>query len=276
MDRTLSREDARAYYERFAEKQDRQGWYEDAALDRLIDTGGFGNACTVLELGCGTGRFARQLLDRHLPEDARYLGLDSETAFKGRGVSACATCAGFFFRDKPVAVIGGGNTAVEEALYLANIADHVTLVHRRDSLKAEKILQDRLFARVAETLVQLRDALKAEKILQDRLMAKVDEGKVSILWDHAVEDVDGVFVAIGHDPATAVFRGKIAMDAEGYIITAPDSTATDVPGVFAAGDVKDKIYRQAVTAAGMGCMAALEAEKFLAEQETANTQQAAE
>lgn len=192
---------------------------------------------------------------------ARWLGLASELTFRGRGVSACATCDGFFFRGKDVAVVGGGNSAVEEALFLTNFCNKVTLIHRRDSLRAEKIAQDRLFA----------------------------NPKVAVVWDSAVEDilgddtgvtalrlknlktggetnlpVHGVFIAIGHDPASALFKGQIDMDAAGYVLTAPDSTATSVPGVFAAGDVKDRIYRQAVTAAGMGCMAALEADRFLA------------
>jgi len=193
---------------------------------------------------------------------ARWLGLDSEQRYQGAGVSACATCDGFFYRGKQVAVVGGGNTAVEEALYLTHHASHVTLIHRRNSLRAEKILQDRLFA----------------------------NPKISVIWDSAVDEilgggkpdvvtgvslrnlqtgaaqkieVDGVFVAIGHSPTTAVFAGQVKTDSEGYIITTPGSTATSVPGVFAAGDVQDKIFRQAVTAAGTGCMAALEAEKFL-------------
>ncbi len=188
-------------------------------------------------------------------------------------MSACATCDGFFFRGKEVAVVGGGNTAVEEAMFLTNFATKVTLIHRRDALRAEKILQDRLFA----------------------------NPKIEVLWDHVVEEVlgteqppgvtgarvknvktgesgelavDGLFIAIGHDPATQLFRGQLDMDAEGYILTRPDSTATNVAGVFAAGDVKDKVYRQAVTAAGMGCMAALEAEKFLAEMQAAEVQAA--
>ena len=198
---------------------------------------------------------------------ARYLGLASETAFRGRGVSACTTCDGFFFRDKPVAVVGGGNTAVEEALYLANIASHVTLVHRRDTLRAERILQDRLFAKIAE-------------------------GKVSILWDHEVAEVlgeqagvtglrvrhvgngevrdlavDGVFIAIGHDPNTALFAGQLDRDG-GYLRTkgglAGNATETSVSGVFAAGDVADPVYRQAVTSAATGAMAALDAERYLA------------
>lgn len=198
---------------------------------------------------------------------ARYLGLESEEQFKGRGVSACATCDGFFFRGQRVAVIGGGNTAVEEALYLANIAAHVTLVHRRDSLRAEKIMQDRLFA-------------------------KEREGKVRILWDHAVDEVlgddsgvtglrvratkdagatedlavTGMFVAIGHTPNTEIFRGQLDMH-DGYLKvhsgTSGDATATSVEGVFAAGDVADHVYRQAITSAGSGCMAALDADRYL-------------
>ncbi len=196
---------------------------------------------------------------------ARWLGLPAESRLHGAGVSACATCDGFFYRGKRVAVIGGGNTAVEEALFLTHHADHVTLIHRRDRLRAERILQDRLFA----------------------------HPKVSVLWNSVVEDitdagtppvvdgvvlrdtvtgrssrlgVDGVFVAIGHLPNTTVFRGQVELDAEGYVLTDPGSTRTSVPGVFAAGDVQDKVFRQAVTAAGTGCMAALEAERYLTEQ----------
>ena len=193
------------------------------------------------------------------------------------GVSACATCDGFFFRGKEVAVVGGGNSAVEEALFLANLCEKVTLVHRRDELRAEKIMQQRLF----------------------------DHPKIEILWDNEVDEIlgvevgkgdvpgvtglrtknnktgemtetplEGVFIAIGHDPATSLFKGKLDMDDEGYLITTPDSTATSIAGVYAAGDVKDKIYRQAVTAAGMGCMAALEADKFIQELESDNKQAA--
>jgi thioredoxin reductase (NADPH) len=206
---------------------------------------------------------------------ARWLGLPSEETYRGFGVSACATCDGFFFRDKEVVVVGGGNTAVEEALYLTNHASRVTLIHRRDTLRAEKILQDRLFR----------------------------NPKIAVVWDNVVEEIlgvpeppevtgvrlrnlktggvserrcEGVFIAIGHTPVTELVAGQLRLDAEGYVLTRPDSTATDIPGVFAAGDVKDKVFRQAVTAAGMGCMAALEAEKFLAAQEDSVPARAAE
>ena len=195
---------------------------------------------------------------------ARWLGLESETTFNGRGVSACATCDGFFYRGKEVAVIGGGNTAVEEALYLANICERVTLVHRRDSLRAEKILQERLLRHPKVTVAWNRTV---DEILGGAgPMDGVTGVRLRATDDDTVEDlaVDGVFVAIGHDPATGVFKGAVAMDDEGYLITAAGGTTTDVPGVYAAGDCVDKVYRQAVTAAGMGCMAALDAEKFLA------------
>ena len=195
---------------------------------------------------------------------ARWLGLPSETRFRGFGVSACATCDGFFFRGRPVAVIGGGNTAVEEALYLSKLASSVTLIHRRDQLRAEKVLQDRLFANDKVTIVW--DHLLDEVLGQDQPPA-VTGIRIRHVASGAVRElaVDGVFIAIGHDPATQLVKGQLEMDAEGYVITAPDSTVTSVPGVFAAGDVQDKIFRQAVTAAGSGCMAALEAERFLAE-----------
>jgi thioredoxin reductase (NADPH) len=195
---------------------------------------------------------------------ARWLGLDGEQKFMGFGVSACATCDGFFYRGKEVAVIGGGNTAVEEALYLTNHANKVTLIHRRDQLRSEKILQDRLFANEKTEVIwdSVLDDVLGETDPLSVTGARLRNVKTGELRDLAV---DGVFVAIGHDPATQLFRGKLDMDQEGYILTRPDSTVTSVPGVFAAGDVQDKIFRQAVTAAGSGCMAALEAEKFVAE-----------
>ena len=195
---------------------------------------------------------------------ARWLGLDSEKKFQGYGVSACATCDGFFFKEKKVAVIGGGNSAVEEALYLTNFASKGYLVHRRDELRAEKILQDRLFKNEKVECVwdsELKEIVGDE----DPLNVKSINIKNTKTNETSSIELDGVFVAIGHDPATQIFRDQVEMDEDGYIITKPDSTLTNVEGVYAAGDVKDKIYRQAVTAAGMGCMAALEAEKYLAE-----------
>ena len=195
---------------------------------------------------------------------ARWLGLDSEKKFQGYGVSACATCDGFFFKDKEVVVVGGGNTAVEEALFLTSFASKVFLVHRRDELRAEKILQDRLFKN--EKVQCIWDSQVID-IMGDDNPLNVTSVKIQNIKTEQVTDlkVDGIFVAIGHDPATQLFKGQIDMDDSGYIITKPDSTLTNINGVYAAGDVKDKTYRQAVTAAGMGCMAALEAEKFLAE-----------
>ena len=198
---------------------------------------------------------------------ARWLGLESEKKFSGFGVSACATCDGFFFKDKEVIVVGGGNSAVEEALYLTGMASKVYLVHRRDKLRAEKILQDRLFANDKIECVwnsEIAEIVGEEKPLN------VNGVKLKSTIDGKITDmkIDGVFVAIGHDPATKIFKGHVNMDKENYIITLPDSTQTSVEGVFAAGDVKDKTYRQAVTAAGMGCMAALEAEKFIAGNES--------
>ncbi len=205
---------------------------------------------------------------------ARWLGLETEQKFQGFGVSACATCDGFFFREKEVVVVGGGNTAVEEALYLTNHATKVTLIHRRNTLRAEKILQERLLKH--ERIEVMWDSA-LDEVVGDEDPLGVTGVKVRNVKTDAVTElaVDGVFIAIGHDPATQLFKGKLDMDDEGYVITRPDSTRTSVDGVFAAGDVQDKTYRQAVTAAGTGCMAALEAEKFVAELES-TTSQAAE
>jgi thioredoxin reductase (NADPH) len=193
---------------------------------------------------------------------ARWLGLESEQRFQGFGVSACATCDGFFYRDRAVCVIGGGNTAVEEALFLTNFASKVTLIHRRDSLRAEKILQDRLLRH--EKIEVLWDHV-LDEVLGDDQPPGVTGVRVRNVKTNTVSELalDGVFVAIGHVPETGLFKGKLAMDDEGYLVTVPDGTATEIPGVFAAGDVQDKIYRQAVTAAGTGCMAALEVERYL-------------
>jgi thioredoxin reductase (NADPH) len=194
---------------------------------------------------------------------AKWLGLPSEEKLKGYGVSACATCDGFFFKDKKVAVVGGGNTAVEEALFLTNFATEVTLIHRRDSLRADKTNQQRL-ERNPKIRVLWNSAV--EEVVGGGEPKTVTGVRVKNLKTGSVDTIprDGLFIAIGHSPATEIFRGQLDMDDEGYVRTVPDSTRTSVPGVFAAGDVKDKVFRQAVTAAGMGCMAALEAEKFLA------------
>ncbi len=197
---------------------------------------------------------------------ARWLELPSEQAFKGFGVSACATCDGFFYRGKEVLVVGGGNTAVEEALFLTNFASKVTVVHRRDEFRAERILQDRLFK---HPKVEVIWDTVLEEVTGDRDPLSVTGVRLRNIKTGAVTErkVDGVFVAIGHVPATEVFKGQVDMRPSGYIVVEPGSTATNVPGVFAAGDVTDEVYRQAVTAAGMGCMAALDAERFLAETE---------
>jgi thioredoxin reductase (NADPH) len=194
---------------------------------------------------------------------ARWLGLPSEERFKGYGVSACATCDGFFFRGKKVIVIGGGNTAVEEAIYLANIASHVTLVHRRGALRAEKILQERLFANPKIEVMwnsELHEVLGHEnpRTVTGAALKNTQTGSIVTV------PADGVFIAIGHEPQSELFKGQIDMKPSGYILVKPYSTATNVAGVFAAGDVTDDVYRQAVTAAGLGCMAALEVEKYLA------------
>ena len=199
---------------------------------------------------------------------AQYLGLDSEAAFMGKGVSACATCDGFFYRNKPVAVIGGGNTAVEEALYLSNICSHVTLVHRRDSLRAEKILQKKLFERVEEGKISVQWNHVLDEVLGNEM--GVTSIQIKSVKDNTSNEliVDGVFIAIGHIPNSEIFQGQLAMK-NGYVTVetgiAGNATQTSVPGVFAAGDIADQVYRQAVTSAGFGCMAALDAEKYLDE-----------
>ncbi len=227
-------------------------------------------------IGDNGDRYISQTVIVATGAQARWLGLESEQKFQGFGVSACATCDGFFFRDKVVAVIGGGNTAVEEALYLTNHASKVYLVHRRDSLRAEKILQDRLFRNKKIEIIW--NHVLDEILGTDAPLLGVTGMRIRDVASEATRDLalDGVFVAIGHTPTTALFEGQIAMDVQGYIETAPDSMATNVPGVFAAGDVQDKIYRQAVTAAGTGCMAALEAEKFIAEQEIETSEPASQ
>ena len=193
---------------------------------------------------------------------ARWLNLKSEQEFKGFGVSACATCDGFFFKEKEVAVVGGGNAAVEEAIFLTKFASKVKLIHRRDSLRAEKLLQKKLMDNKKIEIIW--DSV-VEEVIGDQKPKNVKGIKIKNVKSNKTEElkIDGLFIAIGHDPATSLFKNHLEMDKEGYLITKPDSTATNVPGVFAAGDVKDKIFRQAVTAAGMGCRAALEAEKFL-------------
>jgi thioredoxin reductase (NADPH) len=193
---------------------------------------------------------------------ARWLGLESEKKYQGAGVSACATCDGFFYRGKRVAVIGGGNTAVEEAIYMTHHAEHVTLIHRRDSLRAEQVMQQRLFTNPKVSVIWDNTV---DEVLGGGKPAVVTGLRLKNVKTGALQElaVDGVFVAIGHSPATALFAGQVELDSEGYIITQPGTTQTSVPGVFAAGDVQDKHYRQAVTAAGTGCMAALDAERYL-------------
>ncbi len=193
---------------------------------------------------------------------ARWLNIESEQKFRGFGVSACATCDGFFFKDKTVAVVGGGNAAVEEAMFLTKFASKVQLIHRRDSLRAEKMLQKKLMDNKKIEIIW--DSV-VEEVVGEEDPKNVKGLKIKNVKTNDIKDlkIDGLFIAIGHDPATQLFKDQLNMDKEGYLITKPDSTETNIPGVFAAGDVKDKIFRQAVTAAGMGCMAALEAEKFL-------------
>jgi len=193
---------------------------------------------------------------------ARWLNIKSEQEFRGFGVSACATCDGFFFKEKEVAVVGGGNAAVEEAMFLTKFASKVKLIHRRDKLRAEKLLQKKLMNNKKIEIIW--DSV-VEDVLGDKKPKSVKGLKIKNVKSNKISElkIDGLFIAIGHDPATSLFKGQLDMDKDGYVVTKPDSTVTNIPGVFAAGDVKDKIFRQAVTAAGMGCMAALEAEKFL-------------
>ena len=195
---------------------------------------------------------------------ARWLNLESEQEFRGFGVSACATCDGFFFKEKEVAVVGGGNAAVEEAMFLTKFASKVYLIHRRNELRAEKMLQAKL---KSNKKIEIIWDTVVEEVIGNKEPKTVNALKIKNVKDNKVKElkVDGLFIAIGHDPATSLFKDQLNMDKEGYLITKPDSTETNIPGVFAAGDVKDKIFRQAVTAAGMGCMSALEAEKYLSE-----------
>ena len=195
---------------------------------------------------------------------ARWLNLKSEETYKGFGVSACATCDGFFFKDKEVAVVGGGNAAAEEAIFLTKFASKVKLIHRRNKLRTEKLLQTKL---IGNKKIEIIWDSVVEDIIGQKDPKSVTGIKIKNLKTNSVSElkIDGLFIAIGHIPATSIFKGQLSMDKEGYILTKPDSTATNIPGVYAAGDVKDKVFRQAITAAGMGCMSALEAEKFLSE-----------
>ena len=220
------------------------------------------------ELVCDSGdTYTTDALIISTGAQAKWLGIDSEKKYQGFGVSACATCDGFFYRGKEVAVIGGGNTAVEEALYLTNHAENVKLIHRRDTLRAEKLLQERLFSHPKIEIIwnTVVDEImgNTEGPMPEVTGISLKNIKTNEITQH---NLQGVFVAIGHTPNTEIFGDQLDKDAEGYIITKPDSTATSIPGVFAAGDVQDNVYRQAITAAGTGCMAALEVEKFIAEQ----------
>ena len=213
-------------------------------------------------IGDGGQKYSADTIIISTGAQARWLNIDSEQKFRGFGVSACATCDGFFFKDKTVAVVGGGNAAVEEAMFLTKFASKVKLIHRRDSLRAEKMLQNKLMANKKIEIVW--DSV-VEEVIGDENPKTVKGLKIKNVKTNKIDEVkiDGLFIAIGHDPATHLFKDQLNMDKEGYLVTKADSTETNIPGVFAAGDVKDKVFRQAVTAAGMGCMAALEAEKHL-------------
>ena len=213
-------------------------------------------------IGDGGQKYSADTIIISTGAQARWLNIDSEQKFRGFGVSACATCDGFFFKDKTVAVVGGGNAAVEEAMFLTKFASKVKLIHRRDSLRAEKMLQNKLMANKKIEIVW--DSV-VEEVIGDENPKTVKGLKIKNVKTNKLDElkIDGLFIAIGHDPATHLFKDQLKMDKEGYLVTKADSTETNIPGVFAAGDVKDKVFRQAVTAAGMGCMAALEAEKHL-------------
>jgi len=225
----------------------------DLSKKPFVATGDSGQIYTANALIISTGA------------QARWLDLKSEQEFRGFGVSACATCDGFFFKGKEVAVVGGGNAAVEEAMFLTKFASKVKLIHRRNELRAEKILQEKL--RANKKIEIIWDSV-VEEVVGNQKPKSVNRIKIKNVKSGKIADlkVDGLFIAIGHDPATSLFKNQLKMDKEGYLITKPDSTQTSIPGVFAAGDVKDKIFRQAITAAGMGCMSALEAEKFLSKE----------
>ena len=213
-------------------------------------------------IGDGGQKYSADTIIISTGAQARWLNIDSEQKFRGFGVSACATCDGFFFKDKTVAVVGGGNAAVEEAMFLTKFASKVKLIHRRDSLRAEKMLQNKLMANKKIEIVW--DSV-VEEVIGDENPKTVKGLRIKNVKTNKIDElkIDGLFIAIGHDPATHLFKDQLNMDKEGYLVTKSDSTETNIPGVFAAGDVKDKVFRQAVTAAGMGCMAALEAEKHL-------------
>ena len=254
-------------------------WMMEQMLEQAKNVGArvINDSITKAELAVRPFRFEAESGDTYTADSviictgaqAKWLGLESEEKFKGFGVSACATCDGFFYRDKHVIVVGGGNTAVEEALYLSGLAAKVTVIHRRDEFRAERILQDRLFKKPNVEIMW--DSELVEIKGKDGLMPSAESAVIRNRNSGDTTDmqVDGIFIAIGHAPAVELFKEQLKLKPSGYLWTAPDSTATEIPGVYAAGDVTDDTYRQAVTAAGMGCMAALEAEKFLAEMESA-------